>query len=115
MPGSGPSDAGAGILSRPGKRRWILLPLAWLLVAGAAAGTAALARSWLPYLVGGGLALLWLFWVLAAALSPGGPDRRCPRCREEKLAPIEKGNPLGIQCSACGYRDPQGHVAHLSD
>ena len=88
MPRSGPSEAGHAAQPSPGARKWILLPVVWLLLVGGAAGLAFLARSWLPYLVGGVLCISWLAWMLAAALSPALPDCRCPRCGKEKLEPL---------------------------
>ena len=94
--------------------RWTVFPLLLLL---GAAGAVALLRggaAWLPYLVGGALALAWLAWTVASTLSPSvKPDRRCPRCREEALEPLRRGSPLGVRCARCGWRDETGHVPNI--
>ena len=89
--------------------RWLWLPLAWLVVAAGAAGLVLGARRWLPYLLGGGAALLALAWLLASTLSSGRPER-CPRCGRETLEPLRPGEPLGIRCRSCGHLDPDGHL-----
>jgi len=93
--------------------RWVVFPLSALAAAAAALVLIRLGGFWLPYLVGGVLALTVAGWIILSVLSPGRVDRTCPRCGRPGLVPLERKNPLGVRCRECGYRDETGHIANL--
>ena len=93
---------------RPGWSAWLLAP-AWLLAALGLTAIAALSWSWLPALLIGGIVLMLLVWLFVSILSPAVPDRTCPRCREQGLVKIRRGEP-GVVCERCGFRDEDRHV-----
>ena len=113
MPRNGPSER-AGIAG-PGLARWLGLSLLWLFLLGGGAALAVTARAIVPALLLGGLLVVWFVWMLVSTLTPGRADRRCPSCGAASLSPLERGNPIGLRCSSCGYVDPTGHVAHLEE
>jgi len=47
-----------------------------------------------------------ILWVVVSTLWPARADRRCPRCRGEKLVRLDPRSTLGLRCTDCGYRDP---------
>jgi hypothetical protein len=91
--------------------RWVVFPLSALVAAAAALALIRLGGFWLPYLVGGVLALMVAGWILASVLSPGRVDRTCPRCGRPGLVPLTRKSPLGVRCKECGYLDETGHLA----
>lgn len=91
------------------------LTLLWLLIA-AAVGLLALAFfEWIPAVLVAILVGAGLFWVLGCIFSPAVPDRRCPRCGKEGLVKIRRGEPLGVRCEHCDYRDEERYVAYLDE
>lgn len=91
-----------------------MLQILWLAVIAGAVLLAVAFSAWIPYIVGGALAALWLVWVLVSAMSPAKPDRKCPGCGKEGLVKICRGEP-GVRCELCGFRDENLHVAYLDD
>jgi hypothetical protein len=91
-----------------------MLFLVWLFLALVVLGAATLVWGWLPYLVAGLCAAVFLVWVLASVLSPAVPDRTCPACKGEGLVKIRRGE-LGVRCELCGFRDENMHVAYLDE
>lgn len=91
-----------------------MLPIVWLLIIGLLAYLVFLFWAWVPYLVGGGLALVAFAWVVVCTLWPSKPDRRCPQCGGEGLVKIERGRP-GVRCELCGFQDEAMHVSYLDD
>lgn len=91
-----------------------MLPIVWFLIVGLLVYLMFVFSAWLPYIVGGGIAVIVLVWILVSALWPSKPDRRCPRCGGEGLVKIERGKP-GVRCELCGFRDETMHVAYLDD
>jgi hypothetical protein len=92
-----------------------LLLLVWLAVLGATTWLAVSFREWLPLMVGGGFAALFLSWVLGCAFSPAVPDRRCPKCKREGLVRLRKHQMLGVRCVRCGYVNPELYRAYLDE
>ena len=91
-----------------------MLQVFWLAVIAGLIFLTFLIRDWVPYLVGGMLALLFLTWIVVSSMWPSKPDRRCPRCEREGLVKIRRGEP-GVRCDKCGFRDEELHVAYLDD
>jgi DNA-directed RNA polymerase subunit RPC12/RpoP len=91
-----------------------VLQLLWILIALGAACLAMAFLAWLPYIVGGALALGLLVWILVSTLWPSAPDRKCPKCGARGLVKIERGEP-GVRCELCGFRDETMQVAYLDD
>ncbi|MBI4586880.1 MAG: hypothetical protein HY717_22935 [Planctomycetes bacterium] len=56
-----------------------------------------------------------LFWILGCVFSPARPARRCPRCGEEGLVKLRRGEPVGVRCEKCGYQDKTKYVAYLDE
>ena len=67
---------------------------------------------WAFVLAGIGLPLLW---VIGSVFAPAAhPDRRCPRCHQERaLVRPTRGEIVGVMCTRCDYRDDEEYVAHL--
>ncbi len=91
-----------------------MLHIVWFLVVGLLAGVVFVFWAWIPYIVGGGVALVALIWIVVCALWPSKPDRRCPRCGGEGLLKIQRGKP-GVRCELCEFRDEAMQVAYLDD
>ncbi len=91
-----------------------MLPIVWFLVVGLLAGVVFVFWAWIPYIVGGGVALVVLIWIVVCALWPSKPDRRCPRCGGEGLVKIQRGRP-GVRCELCEFHDETMQVAYLDD
>ena len=91
-----------------------MLPIVWFLVVALLAYAVYFLWAWIPYIVGVGVALVALGWVVVSTLWPSKPDRRCPRCGGEGLVKIERGKP-GVRCELCDFRDEDLHVSYLDD
>ncbi len=91
------------------------LTIVWIVVALVAALVAWLVFDWLPAVIAGVIVALGVLWVLGCIFSPAVPDRRCPRCGKEGLVKIRKGEPLGVRCEHCDYRDEGKYVAYLDE
>lgn len=93
--------------------RW-LIQFFWFLVVIVAAAAAVSLRGWLPYVIGGFLALGFGIWILTSTLWPSTPNRKCPRCGQAGLVKIRRHQP-GVRCERCDFRDETLHVAYLDD
>lgn len=91
------------------------LPLLWIAVAALVAFLAWLAFDWLPAVIAAAVVSAAVLWVMGCIFSPAVPDRRCPRCGEDGLVKIRKGEPLGVRCERCGFRDEARYVAYLDE
>ena len=91
-----------------------MVQILWLAIIGLFIFLTFLIWEWVPYIVGGLLALVFLIWTVVSAISPSKPDRRCPRCEREGLVKIRRGEP-GVRCEKCGFCDENLHVAYLDD
>jgi hypothetical protein len=65
--------------------------------------------------LGGAALLLPIFWLLASALRPALPDRKCPQCGAEALRLLVPGERVGARCPACGFEDAELYVPYLID
>ena len=91
-----------------------MVHILWLVLAALLGWLAFLVRAWLPYAAVGIIGVLWIIWILVSVLSPAVPKRTCPRCGEEGLVKIRRGEP-GVRCEKCDYRDEDLHVAYLDE
>lgn len=91
-----------------------MLSLLWLIIALCAAALAVSFADWLPQFAVGTCVVVWVVWVLASVLSPAVPNRACPRCGQQGLIKIRRGEP-GVRCEQCEFRDETMHVAYLDE
>ena len=94
--------------------RLFMVQVLWLVIVCVLTFAAIGAANWLVYVVGGGIALAFLGWIVISVLWPSKPDRRCPHCGQEGLIKLRRGEP-GVVCELCGFRDESMHVAYLDD
>ena len=74
-----------------------MLALLWLIIALGAAALAVSFADWLPQIAVGACVVVWGVWVLTSVLSPAVPNRECPRCGQQGLLKIRRGEP-GVRC-----------------
>ena len=91
------------------------LPIFWFFIVLAGAAVAYLTFEWLPAGFVSVIILAGVVWVLGCIFSPAVPNRRCPRCGEDGLVKIRKGEPLGVRCEQCEFVDEAKYVAYLDE
>ena len=64
---------------------------------------------------GGVLLALVFLWILGCTFSPAIPDRRCPRCGQDGLRRLRRGQMLGVRCERCGFVDSEMYRAYLDE
>ncbi len=103
--------------ARTGAQPWIAAPAALATVAVAGVLAWALRGHAARIAVVAGVAALVapILWVIASALRPALPDRRCPRCGAVALVLLRRDDPIGVRCRACAFEDPETYVAYLKD
>ena len=103
-----PSTTNPGAPQRgPRPRAWLgyLIPPAMLAaVAGGFLIVMQGPRGVLWLIIGAGI-VIPILWIVTSALWPAKADRRCPRCRGEKLVRMDPNTTVGLECTDCGYRD----------
>ncbi len=91
-----------------------MIILVWLLMVAIGVAAAFAFREWIPAIAIGTVIVAAVFWVLVSTLSPAVPNRECPKCHEQGLVKIRRGEP-GVRCELCGYVDNDMHVAYLDE
>ena len=95
--------------------KYLTLLALWVVLVGAGALGAYVFRSWLPPVVAGVLVLVVVAWILGSVFSPAVPDRTCPRCGEDGLVRLRKGQMLGVRCVRCDFVDTEMYRAYLDE
>jgi len=91
-----------------------MVAILWLVLIVCGALAAVVLWEWIPALVVVLVVAAATIWVLISTLSPAVPNRECPRCGEQGLVKIRRGEP-GVRCERCDFRDETLHVAYLDD
>ncbi len=92
------------------------LPLIWILLVGGSLLLAFTFKEYLPWIVGGGIGLIALLWILGCTFTSAVADRTCPKCGDkEGLIRPDKEKMLGVECTKCGYKDEDLYRAYLDE
>lgn len=59
--------------------------------------------------------LLPFLYIMVCVLYPSWGDTKCPKCGKAALQRPDKSTPVGVVCTACGFRDDDMYRPYLNE